>query len=51
MKIHIKDRWENIKHYETRFIEEIINIVGENVQYDDDTVEFDIEISKIKVSQ
>lgn len=49
IKIKAKDIWDNMKHYETPFIEEIMREVGSTVKYDDDVVSFDVEIKNIKV--
>jgi hypothetical protein len=49
MKIHAKDIWDNMKHYETPFIEKLIEKIGNKVQYDDDVVEFTLEVKDLKV--
>ena len=51
MKIRTKDIWENIKHYETPSFETLIEKIGNKVKFDDDVVEFTLEVKNLKVKR
>lgn len=45
VKFHVKGQWDSIRHDETIFIQLLEQV---DTQYDDDIIEFDLEIKNIK---